>query len=139
MDLKAFKREAMRRGGFYDNGPAAGAYWAKTWGLGFHDLLWRYKSYKVGNMLYKSGPVVLRHGKYTNTVCYIDDQPVSEYRFKKALETYQAPPLTTDEQKYIDDQNARQAAAIEAAKVRRPTHRRGASVNDSRQLSLAFC
>ena len=102
MDLREFKREAMRRGHYYDNKPAAMAYWAKCWGLGYHSELWAYKSYQVGNFSYQSGPVALRHGKYTNTVCKINGEAVSEYQFRKALATFCAPDLTPDERAYID-------------------------------------
>lgn len=137
MDLRQFKREAMRRGNFIDNKPAAMAYWATCWGLGYHDRLWAYKSYKVGNMCYQSGPVMLRHGHYTNTICTIDGEAVSEYRFKKALATFHAPELTPEERAYIDSQNAREAAELARLKARR-ARRQAPTANNVCELSFAF-
>ena len=136
MELRDFKREAMRRGHYYDNKPVAMAYWAKCWGLNSHSQLWAYKSYQVGNLAYQSGPVVLRHGKYTHTVCTIDGEVVSEYRFQKALATFHAPDLTPDERAYIDSQNERAAAELARMEARR-ARRRTANVN-AIQLSFAF-
>ena len=136
MDLRDFKREAVRRGHYYDNKPVAMAYWAKCWGLGYHSQLWAYKSYQVGNLAYQSGPVVLRHGKYTHTVCTIDGEVVSEYQFKKALATFHAPDLTPGERAYIDSQNERTTAELARMEARR-ARRRTANV-DARQLSFAF-
>lgn len=107
MELYEFKAIAERRGHMYDNTPAASAEWARTWGLSYHSRLWRYKQYKLGNMEWKGGKVVLRHGSYKSVSCYIDGEPVSEYRFKKALATFKAPEVTPEEQAYMD---ARQAA-----------------------------
>lgn len=136
MDLRDFKREAMRRGHYHDNKPAALDYWAKCWGLGYHSQLWAYKSYQVGNLAYQSGPVLLRHGKYTHTVCTIGGEAVSEYRFRKVLATFRAPDLTPDECAYIDSQNERAAAELARLKARQA--RRRTANADARQLSFVF-
>lgn len=127
MDLHTFEAEAKRRGNYYDNGPAAMAYWAKCWGLGYHSRLWAYKEYRLGDMLYRTGKVRLRHGSYTSTDYMIGGEHVARYRFFKTLETFAAPPLTADEQKHIDDETARQEAQDKAeriARMCRPRRRR---------------
>ncbi len=137
MDLREFKREAMLRGNYIDNKSAAMACWATNWGHDSHDRLWAYKSYKIGKMCYQSGPVVLRHGYYTNTICRIDGEVVSEYRFKKVLSTFHAPELTPEERAYIDSQNERRAAEMARLKARR-ARRQASTAKDTRELSFAF-
>lgn len=102
MTLQEFKREAQRRGNYYDNSANAAEHWAKSWGLTYHSLLWYYKSYTIGNMTWKGGKVRLRHGSYQSIDCFIGDKQVSEYRFKKALESFVLPPLTSEERQHIE-------------------------------------
>lgn len=136
MTLKDFQFEAQRRGHFYDNSASASEYWAKTWGLTYHSLLWFYKEYEVGNLKWKGGQVRLRHGSYRSVDCYIDGEPVSEYRFKKALTTFEFSPLTDDEQRYISERQKQAEEAIKAMKAHRV--RRNRKTDDSLQLSLDF-
>lgn len=135
MTLKDFQNEARRRGNFHDNTKNAMACWSKCWGLGFHNDLWCYKQYTLGNLTYKSGNVVLRHGHYRNTVCYIDGQMVSEYKFKQALQSFIAPAVSDTEQKYIDETEARIEAQMEARRERRV---RRMAQNNQAQLVLDF-
>lgn len=105
MTLNQFKAEATRRGNYEDNTANAMKYWATCWGLGYHSQLWCYKKYTVGNMTYKAGPVRLRHGSYRSVSCYINGESVSEYRFKKALESFVAPVETADELERIAERD----------------------------------
>lgn len=118
MTLQEFKREAQRRGHFFDYSENAAANWAKSWGLTYHSLLWYYKDYKLGNMEWKGGKVRLRHGSYQSTECYINGEYVSEYRFKKELEKFVAPELTNEERRYIEEQDAKVEAYLRAARMR---------------------
>lgn len=139
MTFNDFKREAQRRGHFFDNKDNASAAWAKSWGLTYHSHLWFYKEYTLGNMRWKGGSVRLRHGSYRSVDCFIGDEQVSEYRFKKALETFEAPALTTEEQEYINKQNswAEQQLAKVLARCSRPSRRKRKQY-DSRQLTFQF-
>lgn len=87
MDLRQFKAAAMNEGGYYDNSRAAGEAWAKSWGLTWWRNVWAYKEYRHGGMVYRSGRVTLRHGGYQHTECEVNGEPVTLYRFKKALAT----------------------------------------------------
>lgn len=135
MKLRDFQNEAQRRGHFYDNHASAAEHWAKSWGLTYHSLLWFYKEYEIGNMRWKGGQVRLRHGSYRSVSCYIGGEFVSEYRFKKALETFEFPPLTDDEQRYIAERQKQSEMEIKAMKTRL---RRRRGTDTSLQLSLNF-
>lgn len=136
MTLRDFQIEAQRRGHYYDNSASASEHWTKTWGLTYHSLLWFYKEYEVGNMKWKGGQVRLRHGSYRSVDCYIDGELVSEYRFKKALETFEFPPLTDDEQRYIAERQKQIEEELRAMRARR--FRRKRKTDNSLQLSLNF-
>ena len=138
MTLQEFKSEAQRRGNYYDNSANAAEHWAKSWGLTYHSLLWYYKSYTIGNMTWKGGKVRLRHGSYKSVDCFIGDEQVSEYRFKKALESFEFPPLTDEERQYIEAEQQCLDAVMreESMKARRRRHRRHEV--DARQLSFNF-
>ena len=138
MTLQEFKREAERRGNCYDNSANAAAHFAKSWGLTYHSLLWHYKRYTIGNMTWKGGKVRHRHGSYQSVDCFIGDEQVSEYRFKKALESFVFPPLTDEERQYIEAEQQRLDAVMreESMKERRRRHRRHEV--DARQLSFNF-
>ncbi len=114
MTLDQFKREAIHRGNFEDNTANAMKYWATCWGLGYHSMLWCYKKYTVGNLTYQAGPVRLRHGSYRSVSCYIGDEAVSEYRFKKALATFEAPAITPEEQQRIAKREQEMEASYQA-------------------------
>ena len=136
MTLQEFKSEAQRRGNYYDNSANAAEHWAKSWGLTYHSLLWFYKEYEVGNMKWKGGQVRLRHGSYRSVDCYIDGELVSEYRFKKALETFEFPPLTDDEQRYIAERQKQIEEELRVMRARR--FRRKRKMDNNLQLSLNF-
>lgn len=136
MTLREFQQEAQHRGHYYDNSASASENWAKSWGLTYHSLLWFYKEYEVGNMKWKGGQVRLRHGSYRSVECYIDGERVSEYRFKKALETLEFPPLTDNEQRYIAERQKQIEEELRAMETRRVRRRRG--TDNSLQLSLNF-
>lgn len=131
MTIQEFKREAQRRGHFFDNSANAAKALARSWGMTYHSDLWFYKEYTMGNMKWKGGPVRHRHGSYSSIYCYIDGHLVSEYRFRKALESFEAPALTNEERNYIEQQQARIAAELALAARRRRT-------GNSRQLTLNF-
>lgn len=136
MNLRDFQLEAQRRGHFFDNSASASDHWAKTWGLTYHSLLWFYKEYEIGNMRWKGGKVRLRHGSYRSVECFIDGECVSEYRFRNALETFEFPPLTDDEQQFIEDRQKQIEERIRVMKTQRIRHRRG--TDNSLQLELNF-
>lgn len=89
-------------------------------------------------MTWKGGKVRLRHGSYQSVDCFIGDEQVSEYRFKKALESFVLPPLTSEEKQYIETEQQRLDAVMreENMKTRRRRHRRHEV--DARQFSLNF-
>jgi hypothetical protein len=135
MTLQEFKCEAQRRGNYYDNSANAAEHWAKTWGLTYHSLLWYYKSYTIGNLTWKGGKVRLRHGSYQSVDCFIGDEPVSEYRFKKALESFVLPPLTDEEKEHIEAEQQRLDAIMRIKASRRKNRRQEVYI---RQLSFNF-
>lgn len=135
MTLQDFKCEAQRRGNYYDNSANAAAHWAKSWGLTYHSLLWYYKSYTIGNLTWKGGKVRLRHGSYQSVDCFIGDEPVSEYRFKKTLESFVLPPLTDEEKQHIEAEQQRLDAIMRIKASRRKNRRQEVNI---RQLSLNF-
>lgn len=147
MTLDNFKKEAEMRGNFYDNSESAGKQWSKTWGLTYWRLVWFYKEYKVGGMVYRSGRWQGRHGGRRITECEINGEQVSEYRFKKALETFAAPAITDEEiarhkalqealqQKMIEKQEAARQWRNERARNRRKA---SSTCQESRQLSFEF-
>lgn len=137
MTLQEFKREAQRRGNYYDNSENAAAHWAKSWGLTYHSLLWYYKSYTIGNLTWKGGKVRLRHGSYQSVYCFIGDELVSEYRFKKALESFVTPPLTDEEKRYIEAEQQRLDAIMREVKFK-ASRRKSRQEADIRQLSFNF-
>lgn len=97
MTLKEFKTEAQQRGNYFDNSENAAHEWAKSWGLTWWRLVWFYKEFRVGGMVYRSGMWRGRHGGHTVTECTIDGEAVSKYRFEKALATFTAPEMTAEE------------------------------------------
>jgi hypothetical protein len=138
MDLRSFEREAKRRGNYCDNRPAAREYCGTCWGMGYHSKLWAYQEYCLGGLEYITGKVLLRHESYTSTVYKIDGKYVSKRAFYAALETFQAPEISVDEQNYIDAVKARQEARAkaleEAARLkafrRRPATKKGPTLFD---------
>lgn len=138
MTLQEFKREAQRRGNYYDNSANAAAHWGKSWGLTYHSLLWYYKSYTIGNMTWKGGKVRLRHGSYQSVDCFIGDEQVSEYRFKKALESFVLPPLTSEEKQYIEAESQRLDVIMREVRIKASRRKSRRQEVDTRQLSLNF-
>ena len=148
MTLNSFKNEAERRGNYYDNSEAAAKAWAASWGLTWWRSVWWYKEYKVGGMVYRSGMWRGRHGGHNVTECEIDGEAVSEYKFKKALESFEAPAYTEEDRaRHQSMLEARQKKMMERreqdrehrnfmARLRRERQRK--ERQDSRQLSLAF-
>ena len=91
MNIIEFKKNATIT---EDNREKAASNWAKSWGFDFWFNLWGYRTYVYGRFKYKSGHVNMRHYGYTKTECYIDNNPVSLYRFKKELANEPCPPQT---------------------------------------------
>lgn len=137
MTLQEFNCEAQRRGNYYDNSAHAAEHWAKTWGLTYHSLLWYYKRYTIGNLTWKGGKVRLRHGSYQRVECFIGKEQVSEYRFKKALESFVTPPLTDEEKRYIEAEQQRLDAIMREVKFK-ANRRKSRQEADIRQLSFNF-
>jgi hypothetical protein len=137
MTLQEFKCEAQRRENYYDNSANAAAHWAKSWGLTYHSLLWYYKRYTIGNLTWKGGKVRLRHGSYPRVECFIGNEQVSEYRFKKALEAFVTPPLTDEEKRYIEAEQQRLDAIMREVKFK-ASRRKSLQEADIRQLSFNF-
>ena len=107
-------------------------------GSAYHSLLWYYKSYTIGNMTWKGGKVRLRHGSYQSVDCFIGDEQVSEYRFKKALESFEFPPLTEEERQYIDAESQRLDAIMREVRIKASRRKSRRQEVDTRQLSLNF-
>lgn len=147
MTLNDFKREAELRGNFYDNSESAAKQWARTWGFTYWRLVWFYKEYKVGNMVYRSGHWRGRHGGCKITECEINGEKVSEYRFKKALGNFAAPNITGEDiarrkafqeelqRKILEKQEAAKKWRNELARNRRASSKK---TPDPRQLSFAL-
>lgn len=138
MTLQEFNCEAQRRGNYYDNSANAAAHWAKSWGLTYHSLLWYYKRYTIGNLTWKGGKVRLRHGSYQRVECFIGKEQVSEYRFKKALESFVTPSLTDEEKRYIEAEQQRLDAIMREVKIKASRRKHRRQEVDIRQLSLNF-
>lgn len=138
MTLQEFKREAQRRGNFYDNSANASENLAKSWGFTYHSMLWFYKDYTIGNMRWKGGNVRLRNGSYQSVDCFIGDEKVSEYRFKKALETFVFPPLTDEEQQHIEAEQHHQEAIMREIRFKASRRKNRRIEIDPRQLSINF-
>ena len=77
----------------------------------------------------------LRHGSYRNVDCFIGDEQVSEFRFRKALESFVLPPLTSEEKQYIEAEQQRLDAIMRIKASRRKYRRQEV---DTRQLSFNF-
>lgn len=112
MTLRDFQTEAQERGNYYDNTASAGEEWAKSWGLTYWRLVWFYKEYRVGGMVYRSGMWRGRHGGYTITECSINGEAVTKYRFMKALETFAAPEMTDEEKARHEAQERNKEAQL---------------------------
>lgn len=138
MTLHEFKSEAQRRGNCYDNSANAAVHFAKSWGLTYHSLLWYYKRYTIGNMTWKGGKVRLRHGSYQSVDCFIGDERVSEYRFKKALESFVFPPLTDDELQYIEAERQRMDSIMREVKFKASRRKHRRREVDTSQLTFNF-
>lgn len=70
---------------FYDNSDNAAKNWSKCWGLGWWFDLWRYKEYKLGALMYRTGQVVFRHRKESLTKYYINENETSKKEFMECL------------------------------------------------------
>ena len=138
MDLQDFKAAAMLRGNYYDNRQNASKAWARSWGLTYWRNIWFYKEYHVGNMLYRAGQIHGRHGGFRYVECEIDGKSVTEYRFRKVLQTFVAPPITEEEQArrsaYLKEIEQKAMMRKNALRQRR----RRMKTDNSRQLQFSF-
>ena len=92
MNIREFKTMATFAGKFYDNTPAAAEAWARSWGLTFHSLLWRYKEYEYENVRIKQGKIHHRHGSYSHEEYYVDGEQVSRAKAMKAIASMEYKP-----------------------------------------------
>lgn len=77
--LNEFKNDS--RVNVYDNTATAQKNWAKSWGLSWWFDLWRYKEYKINNLMYRTGKVFTRHTNYSVTKFYLDNNEISKKEF----------------------------------------------------------
>lgn len=142
MTIQELKNESSRRGNTYDNSEQAGRNWSRSWGLTWWRDVWFYKEFRLGNIIYRTGKVRLRHRSYTNTEYRINNQSVSKREFMKALDAFTAPLPTLSEQQHIDSQIAiacQEQARLAAWHRRHPSRsRRLASSDQYVQLSIPF-
>lgn len=80
----------------------------------------------------------LRHGSYRNVDCFIGDEQVSEYRFKKKLESFVLPPLTSEEKQYIEAEQQRLDAVLREVKIKASRRKSRSQEVNIRQLSFNF-
>lgn len=66
------------------------------------------------------------------------DEQVSEYRFKKALESFAAPPLTDEERQHIETEQQRLDAIMREVRVKASRRKSRRQEVDIRQLSFNF-
>lgn len=138
MKLHEFKSESARRSPIIDNSENASRVWLRSWGFGqYWRDLWFFKEYRLGNLVYRTGKVHRRHDSYTMTECSIDGNSVTEKEFVKYLNTFEAPELTIEEKRYIEEQKL-----LEHARIMRRMSRLNSLVlkqkADSLQLMLNF-
>lgn len=144
MTLKEFKTEAQQRGNYFDNSENAAHEWAKSWGLTYWRLVWFYKEFRVGGMVYRSGMWRGRWGGHTVTECTIDGEAVSKYRFEKALATFTAPEMTDEEKARHEAQERNREAQLAEywrkyhEREERRAQRARKTEADRRQLRLNF-
>ena len=117
MNFADFKAEARRRGNYEDNTAKAQHEWAKSWGLTEWYLCWAWQSYTLGDMEYKGGRVMRRHGSYISECYCIDGRSVSRRKFMEALAAFTPPAETAEELAHIEEA-ARLAAEAEKEAAR---------------------
>ena len=138
MKLHEFKYESARRSPIIDNSENASRVWSRSWGFGqYWRDLWFFKEYRLGNLVYRTGKVHRRHDSYTMTECSIDGNSATEKEFIKYINTFEAPELTIEEKRYIEEQKL-----LEHARIMRSMSRLNSRVLkqkvDSLQLMLNF-
>ena len=88
MNISTFKKLATLT---HDNTNIAMSNWSKTMGLGYWSWrsLWAYKEYvyTYGGVkyTYRVGSIRTRHTKYRVCECFVNNEEVSEYKFKKGI------------------------------------------------------
>lgn len=80
----------------------------------------------------------LRHGSYQNVDCFIGDEQVSEYRFRKALESFVLPSLTSEEKQHIEAEQQRLDAVLREVKIKASRRKSRSQEVNIRQLSFNF-
>ena len=70
--------------------------------------------------------------------CFIGDEQVSEYRFKKKLESFVLPPLTSEEKQYIEAEQQRLDAVLREVKIKASRRKSRSQEVNIRQLSFNF-
>ena len=70
--------------------------------------------------------------------CFIGDEQVSEYRFRKALESFVLPPLTSEEKQYIEAEQQRLDAVLREVKIKASRRKSRSQEVNIRQLSFNF-
>ena len=70
--------------------------------------------------------------------CFIGDEQVSEYRFKKKLESFVLPPLTSEEKQYIETEQQRLDAVLREVKIKASRRKSRSQEVNIRQLSFNF-
>lgn len=86
MKISTFKSQAKLT---HDNKSKAMSNWSKTWGFDFWRNLWAYREYTYEHngvqYVYRVGNVYTRHTSCRVVECFMNDEEVSFYKFKKAI------------------------------------------------------
>lgn len=103
MTLKEFKSMAQRYGKTYDNSENAAKIWARSWGMDWWRLLWRYKEYTYNGYTYRSGKCYMRHYNASHTEYCQNGNEISRKYFLKAIADmeYIEPEPVVYEQKHV--------------------------------------
>lgn len=103
MTLQEFKSMAQRYGKTYDNTENAAKIWARSWGMDWWRLLWRYKEYTYNGYTYRSGKYIMRHTQGSHTEYCQGEKEISRKEFMKAIADmeYKRPEPVPYELKHV--------------------------------------
>lgn len=76
---------AAKYGHTYDNKESASAAWCRSWGVDYWRKIWFYKEYTYNGVTYRTGNVVLRHGKYSRKEFLKNGELITEKEFLQSI------------------------------------------------------
>lgn len=82
MGITLFKSMATMS---HDNRPSAAKAISQSWGNAYWRDCWMYREYTLGNLVYRTGQVIRRHGHKSRVEFLVDGKEVSQYKFLKAF------------------------------------------------------